>query len=138
MNPINFWSVLVAAIVVFAIGALWYSPLLFGKQWMSLMNITDKDVAAAKAKGGMWKLYLIQLVVTIVSFGVLAFLVASSSAVSAGDGAFLGLLVWLGFFVPAAAERLMWEDKPLKLVLIQGSLALLNLLVAGTILGAWR
>jgi len=138
MVTINFWPILVASIVAFALGALWYSSILFGDEWMSLMKITDKDVAAAKAKGGMWKLYVVQIVFTIVSYCVLGFLVTNMASVSASDGAFLGFLVWLGFTVPAAVERLIWEKKPLKLILIQGVLALLNLVIGGAVIGAWR
>src|SRR5438034_8844388 len=34
MVHVNYWAVLVSAIVVFVLGWLWYSPLLFYKPWM--------------------------------------------------------------------------------------------------------
>ena len=37
MLPTIHWhSVIVSAVAVFAIGALWYSPILFGKAWVNL------------------------------------------------------------------------------------------------------
>lgn len=36
---INHWAVITAAISDFAIGGLWYSPLLFYKPWMKAMGL---------------------------------------------------------------------------------------------------
>jgi hypothetical protein len=137
MTSANFWPILVASIVAFGIGALWYSPILFGKEWMALMKIKESDVAAAK-EGGMAKLYLAQFVMTLVSFGVLAFLLANTASRTAGDGIFMGLIVWVGFVLPTGVSSLLWEKRPLKLVLINTLSVLVNLLVGGAIVGAWR
>lgn len=138
MNTVNFWAILVAAIVAFAGGSLWYSPILFGKEWMALTKMTDADVAAAKAKGGMWKYYLAQLIASIVTFGVLGFIVASASGVTAADGAFMGFLAWLGFNATDLLGAILWERKPFRLALIQGSFMLLTLVIGGAIIGAWH
>ena len=46
---INILAVIVAGIVTFGIGALWYSPLLFGKHWMQFNGVTpDKAEAMRK------------------------------------------------------------------------------------------
>ena len=47
----NYLAVFVAAVVVFIIGYLWYSPFLFGNLWMKLSNISIKDVNKSKKKG---------------------------------------------------------------------------------------
>ena len=64
MTSYDFWSILVAAIVAFAIGSLWYSPLLFGKEWMALSGISTSDASSTK---GMWKLYVAQFITTLVT-----------------------------------------------------------------------
>ena len=137
MYTINFWPVLVSAIVAFAIGAIWYSPILFGKEWMSLMKIDQNAIDSAKAKG-MWKAYLSHFIANIVTFAVLAFLVSSTAVASASDGAFLGFFIWLGFVAPIGLSNLLWEQKPFKLVLISTLQLLLVLLIGGAILGAWK
>lgn len=137
MSTINFWPVLVAAVVAFAIGALWYSPILFGKEWMTLTKMSDSDIASAKAKG-MWKSYIVHFIATIVSFCVLAFIVASTAVASASDGAFLGFFAWLGFIAPIGISELLWERKPFKLILIDTLQVLLGLIVGGAIIGAWK
>lgn len=137
MYTINFWPILIATIVGFGIGALWYSPILFGKEWMTLMKISEKDIDAAKAKG-MWKSYLTHFIAHIVSFGVLAFFIASSNATTPADGVFIGFIVWLGFIVPMGISNLLWRKDPFKLVLIDTFQLLTVLLVGGAIIGAWK
>ena len=39
MNKINFWAVIVAAVVAFVLGALWYGPCLFGKAYLEVRAV---------------------------------------------------------------------------------------------------
>lgn len=43
---INYLAVIVCAIILWVLGAAWYSPALFAKQWMALLGIT-RDPASA-------------------------------------------------------------------------------------------
>jgi Protein of unknown function (DUF1761) len=45
MLGINDWAVLVAAVVAFVMGGLWYSPLLFGKAWVKLRGMDSAQAA---------------------------------------------------------------------------------------------
>ena len=45
---INYLAVLIAALASYVLGALWYSPVLFGKLWMKLSKIDPKNMDAAK------------------------------------------------------------------------------------------
>ncbi len=138
MYSINFWPILVSSIIAFGIGAIWYSPILFGKEWMALMKITDADVSGMKAAGTMWKSYLVQFIVTIVSFCVLAFAISLTGIGSAGDGAVIGFLAWLGFIVPKGIGDILWKKSTLKLFFIDNVNSLITMLIAGSIIGAWR
>jgi len=138
MNTVNIWAVVVASVVAFGIGAIWYSPILFGKEWMSLLKITDHDMLEAKAKGGMWKYYLAQLIATIVMFTVLGFAVTSMGIVSSSDGAFTGFLAWLGLVLPVSLSGILWKREPGKLFLIEVVNTLITLVIGGAILGGWQ
>jgi len=137
MYTVNFWPILVAAIVAFAIGALWYSPILFGREWMILTKVTSADIAAAKARG-MWKSYIAQLIVSLVMFCVLSFLIVATDTMTGSDGAFLAFIVWLGFVATESVGRFLWENKPFKLILISSIGSLITLVIGGAIIGAWR
>ena len=38
---VNFLAVLVTGIVIFVLGGLWYSPVLFARRWVALMGKTE-------------------------------------------------------------------------------------------------
>lgn len=66
MFQINFYAVLVAALVPMVLGFIWYNPKVFGNAWMKAAGMTDDQV-----KGGN------MAVIFVVSF-VLSFLLAMS------------------------------------------------------------
>ena len=43
---INYWAVLVAAVAYMILGAIWYSPILFGSAWMRLIGKTKEQAMA--------------------------------------------------------------------------------------------
>ncbi len=136
MNSINIWSVIVAAVVSFGIGALWYSPILFGKEWASLIGLSAKDMEGMKA--GVWKAYVAQFIATLVSFAVLGFALAATGTDTASEAAFVGFLAWLGFSVPVGLSSLLWKKASFKLFLIEAVCSLLTLAIGGAIIGAWN
>jgi hypothetical protein len=137
MNSINFWPILVSSIAAFALGALWYSPVLFGKEWMTLIKMTDADMKAAQARG-VWKFYVAQFAITIVMFIVLSFVISFTQSLGAADGAFLAFILWLGFIVTVTLNRVIWSNVPFKLALIESVYNLITLAIGGAIIGAWR
>lgn len=137
MNTISIWSVIVASISAFAVSAVWYSPLLFGKEWMSLIGATERDIAEAKASD-MTSRYVIQFIFTIVTFIVIAFAVSALNIVTARDGAFLGLLAWAGFALPGSISGILWEKKTMKYAMITSVATLLCWVIGGAIIGGWN
>jgi len=133
---VNLLAVVVAAIAGMVIGALWYSPLLFGKLWMKLSHMTEKDIAQAK-KRGMAKAYILQFVATLVTAYVLAHILAYAETASISDGLQGAAWVWLGFFATTALGSVLWEGKSSKLYLLNIAHSLVILLVMGTILAVW-
>jgi hypothetical protein len=44
LPTVNYWVVLLAAVLAFALGGLWYSPLLFLKVWTREARISEDDM----------------------------------------------------------------------------------------------
>jgi len=132
---VNQFAVLVAAIVGMGIGALWYSPLLFGEAWMKLSGKTKADMK--KAKKAMTKTYLSGFAGMLVTSFVLAAFLNSLGASRAVEGAFVGFWLWLGFVATVMLGMILWENKPVKLYLINAVHYLVVLVVIGTILAVW-
>jgi hypothetical protein len=136
MYTINFWPILVATVVAFAIGCLWYSSVLFGNEFKTLVNKGGKDSEDAAQKG-MFSRSVIHLIFTFITFCVIGFIMAMNGIVSASEGAFLGFLVWLGFSFSESLSSVLWENKSKKLVAIQTIGTLVVLVIGGAIIGAW-
>ena len=134
---INFWAILISSIVSFCLSSLWYSPFLFGNDWINLLKITDRNISEINTSSIIFK-YIIHFVTTILCFLILALAIAASGAKSGAEGAIIGFLGWLGFIATMSISRLLWEKDPVKLVLIDAIDSLITLTVGGAIIGAWN
>ena len=135
---VNYWTVLAAAVASIILGFLWYGPL-FGKQWLKLMGFSEKQIKQMKenSQKGMTKTYTVMVVSTLVTAYVLAHFVGYLQALSVGDGIVLGFLLWIGFLATSQIGSVLWEQKPVKLYMINTLYNLVNLCVMAVILAVW-
>lgn len=143
--PTNYLAVLVAAIVIFALGGLWYSPVLFMKKWIALQNRTEEQMRAEAAAANMPVLYISAFVTALLTALVMAHLLGHLAAAvdpnmhpSAAHGAMFGFVCWLGFAAPTSYGTAIFSGKPKQLWLIDSTYNLVAFVLAGAILGAWR
>src|SRR5207249_4301456 len=95
LAKINIWAVLVAALIAFFIGGLWYTAL-FGKLWVRLHGFSEEKVQQMQAAmspplffGGMLLSYLVLAV-------AMAVLLTGFAEPNWFTGIALGLVFWLG------------------------------------------
>ena len=135
LSHINWLHVLVAAIAYFALGSVWYSPVLFAKKWMTLVNVDFNDPAIKKGMavtmGGSFVFML------IITFG-LAVLLQILPAVNAMGGIKLGLLVGLTISSASISINYLYTKKPLALYLIDCGYHTVGIAIAGAILAGWQ
>ena len=136
MPNANLLAVLVSGIISMFIGALWYSPLLFGKQWIKLMGFDEKELEKAKAKG-MGKSYFTAFIATLFTAYVIALFVSYANATTFTQGLTIGFWAWIGFIVPVLLNSVLWENKPQKLYAINIANYLVVFLLIGGILAVW-
>jgi hypothetical protein len=135
--PVNYLAVLVAAVVVFILGWLWYSPLLFFKPWMRARGMDPAAaMAGAKMPGG-------KLVIEFLRCLVLAYVIARFVALIDIRHLWLGavhfgLLSWIGFPVILLVGSVLWENVPWKVAAIHAGDWLVKTLVIPIIVTAWR
>ena len=133
---IHWMAVLVAALVGYFLGALWYSKVLFGKPWLALMGFTPEKMEECKKKG-LAKNYVAMLVGKLLMAFVLAHVIAYSAAHSLFAGASVGFWCWLGFVAPVMLGSVLWEGKPVKLYVLNTGYYLAALVLMGAIFGIW-
>lgn len=137
MNPeLNMVAVIVAGLVYWLVGGLWYSPVLFGKMWMEAMGYKKED----PQMGGMspMKAMAGQLVMNLLTAYVLAHILATYQVTTVGAGLTGAFWVWLGFMFTLGMSTVFFERKSWKVFLINQSYNLTGLLAMGAILALWR
>ena len=126
----NYVAVVGAGIVGVVIGMIWYSPMLFGKQWMKATGKTEKDMK------GNTSAYLVALIASLLSALVMAQWVGLLSAKTIMDGAVAGFWPWLGFMMPVAAVMASFSGKK-EMFWVDAGHHLVVLLIMGAILAVW-
>ena len=130
---INFLAMLVSSIVVFVLGAVWYSPLLFQKPWLRLLNINSKTVHP--------KRMIILMILNFIMIMVMAFFmnvfIVEMNALTLSKGWLIGFWIGFGFIATTMMTNYMYEQRPLKLYLIDMMYHLISLALLGLIISAW-
>lgn len=129
---VNIWAVLVATIVYFVIGALWYS-VLFGKQWMKLSGITKESMEGS----GRVAPYVATLLLLLILSYVLAHMVAFADAATIGEGMTMGAWLWLGFVATIMLIDAIYAGRSYKLTAINAGYHLVGMMAAAAIISAW-
>ncbi|MGD0522333.1 MAG: DUF1761 domain-containing protein [Terracidiphilus sp.] len=132
LHLFNFWAILVAALIQWVLGALWYS-LLFAKPWMALVG----HKSGAKPKGAVVAMISSFIGGLILSF-VLAHVVLWAGAWTWHRGAVVGAICWLGFIAAPLFAQHLYEKRPLKLFAINAGYWLVALAISGVVLAVWR
>ena len=129
---INHLAVIAATLSDFLVGALWYSPLLFYKSWMTANGFSDESLK----KGNAGVIYGLTLVlVLIISYNLAIFLGdAKTDAVWGLTAGFLaGVWAAAGFAIIGLFER-----RTVVYILINTGYLLVAFSLKGLIIGAWR
>ncbi len=126
---VNYLAVLIAAILNMALGALWYSPALFGKSWMAL---TQKRMA------GSQRAYALTFVGSLLMAYAVARIVWYAQAHSVIAGALIGLLTWIGFVATTHASNYLFEGKSFSLYSLNTGYHLVALIIMGALLAVWK
>src|SRR5690349_3395877 len=136
MAHVNYLAVLVAAVAVFVLGWLWYSPLLFFKPWMRARGLDPvAAMTGAKVPGG-------KLLVELARCLVLAYVIARFTSLLGVAGltaaVHFGLFLWIGFPVIILIGSVLWENTPWKVAAIHAGDWLVKLLVIPIIVTLWH
>lgn len=135
MFTVNFWAVLVAALASMVLGALWYSPLLFGNTWMRMMGIKKPDMKGKESQ--VMQSYLAGLISALVTNAVLAIVIGLTGMTTVSGGIVMAFLVWFGFVATYSFGSVLWESRTPALWALNNAYNLISLLIAGAIIGAW-
>jgi len=125
-------AVVGAAVMTFALGALWYSPLLFGRLWVRVHGYSEAQLAGMKAGAG--RAYGLSLLCYVVMAAALAVLIHRIGIDTVLGGLKLGLICWGGFAATIGLTANLFSDKPIAAYLIDAGYQLVYLLAMAVLL----
>ncbi len=131
---INFVAVLVSAALIFGLGGLWYSPVLFAKPWMSVIGKTKEELKK-DAKPANYVTAFLQGLITAY---ILAIFISWAHADTVTSGIWIGFMCWFGFAGPPALVQNIFGSRSPKLWIIDSGHTLVSFLVSGIILAVWK
>ena len=138
LHHVNFLAVLVAGVVIFLLGGLWYSPVLFARRWAALMGKREEELKAAAAASPMAAMYLAAFLCGLVIALTLATIIGHFGPLSLIRGAKVGAFCWLGFAGTTSFATAIFSMTPKRLWLINSGYNLVSFVIAGAIIGAWK
>ena len=128
----NFAAIFVAALMSFAIGGLWYSPLLFAKAWMQAAGLSEQRVREAP----MGRVFgLAGIASLVMAFNLAAFIGPKASL---GFGLFAGAAAGIGWVAMSLGVIYLFEQRSLKLWLINSGYQVLAYTLMGGLIGVWQ
>lgn len=130
MRRLNYFALAVLTVVAFVASSVWYSPLLFGRQFLELSGgNASGQPSPTKA--------LLELLRTFVLAFVIAELVRRLNIEDWKHALELGLLLWVGFPVILLTGSILWQNVPWQLAAIHSGDWLIKLILIPVGVAAW-
>lgn len=137
MVPVNYFAVLLGAVVAMVLGFLWYSPMVLGKPWMKLKGYTMDGLKKEQSKMG--PLYGVSFVVALLTSYVLSHVIVFSENYfhygMMTTGLTTAFWMWLGFMLPVQTTATIFGDKKWQLLGIDTGYQLVSVLAMGLVIG---
>jgi hypothetical protein len=128
---INWLSVIVSALAAFAVGGLWYSPVLFGNVWQKLIKVSQEEMKNANIPLIFGSTFILNIV------GAIALDLFIGPQASVSIGLMSGLLISVVWIGTSLAINYLYSRKSFKLFLIDAGYYIAFYCIMGIILGAW-
>lgn len=132
---INYLAVIAATISTMLVGAIWYSPNVFGRAWARMANV---DTQADRGWVGPM---LTTLIVSFITCWVLAG--AAYIAYEFYRGPFLlsalltGVVLWAGFTAARFITHDAFEGRPSNLTILNCAHELVTVAIVSLVIGLW-
>lgn len=136
MHPIvlNWLAIIVAAFIVYVLGAVWFSPVLFQKRWTQLVGMDQQQPDPGAMAMGM----ILGAVIAVIHSVVTTVIVSWAGASDLIEGAAVGLVVGVGIAAVEGFKLVAYERRSLALYVIGNGYSVAGFVIMGAVVGAWR
>jgi hypothetical protein len=129
---VNWFAIVVSIVINMVIGAVWFG--IFTNPWLDSIGKTRQEIQSSQS----WRAYLVAILNSFLMAFVLANVIDWAGISSLFSGLLTGLLMWVGFTGFTFASNHAFEERSLKLWVVNSGSYLVGLLVIGAILGGWQ
>ena len=133
-SSINWLAVVVCVVVSMVSGSIWFNPKTFYPAWWKAIGRSENDQPGMQNMGIVWGGTILSSFVQAVS---VALMINTMGSMTAGSGAMAGFMLWLGFVAATSLTNKLFAGQ-LKAWVYEAGNHLVNFLLFGAILGAWR
>lgn len=130
-RKINYMLLGVVVVVIQAVGALWYSPFLFGKIWARNLGVSPEQVPAMIGTSP----YLLSILGSILLCMVLNRMMVLTKTKTLIGGIKLAVLLWLGLVFTTLSTHYAFMGVT-RMIFIDAGKDLLAMIIAGGILAS--
>jgi len=130
MASINIWAVLVATLLSFGLGGLWYSPWLFGNLWIKESGYEEK-----KAFGPL-RVFGLSFLFSLIAASAFAIMLGSAPALT--DALIKGMAVGICFVATSFGINYQFSTRSMSLLLIDSGYHTSQFVLFGLVLGLWH
>ncbi len=133
-SGINYVAVLVVWVIYMIVGAFWYSPSGFAKQWTKLTGIDIMKIPQKKAT------QIIAFVAgsALIQSLTLAVILYSLQVTQIMNGLFVAVVLWLGLVAATTVGTTLYSKRSWRFLWLNSSYFLLVMLIGATLLTAWK
>lgn len=131
---LNYWAVIVVWLIYMAIGAYWYSPAGFAKQWQKHTGI---DILKIPQDNATRILAFVALSALIQSF-ILGVVLHSLEITNVVHGFITAAVLWLGFTAATTVGTTLYSKRSWKFLWLNSSYFLVVMTLGSTVFVLWR
>jgi len=137
LGQLNWLAVIVGTVIYFAIGAVWFTPIAFGRPWQRAIG-WDSSRATPEMNPVT---YVVPAILYLVASIATAMLATATKSTTFGNGIVLGLVVGVGYALVINANDATFDPnkrEPLTWFAITGAYNLLGLLIVAVLVSVWH
>lgn len=133
-SGINYFAVAIVWLLYMVIGAYWYSPSGFAKQWTKLTGIDIMKIPQKKAT----QIIMFVAVSALVQSVTLAVILHSLNVTSLINGLVAAGFLWLGLVAATTVGTTLYSKRSWKFLWLNSSYFLVVMLLGAAILSTWK
>lgn len=137
LGQLNWLAVITGAVIYFALGALWYAPMLLGRPWQRSIG-WDSTRTPPEVKATT---YLVPFAAYLVMAAAVGLLAAATETDTIGEGVVLGLALGVGLTLMHTLVDASFDPtkpQPWTWFAINGSYHALGMLIVAVVVSVWR